>query len=186
MRPKEIYQITLLTWPHIPTTLVPAFYLQNHPFTTPSLKPTQHLYCFADISLLWILQQQSWNFLTDENFISTFYVSVFQSIEKGHKSKLAQFSFIITMGNLELHFSHPHLTNGFLLYPVPVTTQWQKSNIVLHLGFINSLDGKIQLDAYTSYKAMQHILHSHQWMESWRLARSGPFIATVSDVLYML
>lgn len=159
MGPKEIYQITLLTWPHIPTTLVLAFYLQNHPSTTPSLKKTQHLYCFADISLLWILQQ-SWNFITNENFISTFCVSVFQSIEKGHKSKLAQFSFIITMGNLELHFSHPHLTNGFLLYPVPVTNQWLKSNIVLHLGFINSLDGKIQLDAYTSYKAM-HRMNDH-------------------------
>lgn len=198
MRPKERYQITLLTltWPHIPTTLVPAFYLQNHPSTTPSLKPTQHLYCFADISLLWILQQQSWNFLTDENFISTFCVSVFQSIEEGYKSKLAQFSFIITMGNLELHYSHPLLTNAFLLYPVPyflhvpakrsVNNQWQKSNIVLHLGFINSLHRKIQLDAYTCFKAMQHILHSHQWMESGGLARSWPNIATVSDVNYML
>lgn len=191
LRPKERYQITLLTltWPHILTTLVSAFYLQNHPPTTLSLKPTQHLYCFADISLLWIFStQQSWNFITDENFISTFCVSVFESIEEGHKSKFAQF-------NLELHSSHPLLTNAFLLYPVPyflhvpakeiVSNQWQKSNIVLHLGFINALHGKLKLDAYTCYKAMQHILHSHQWIESGGLARSWPNTATVSYVYYM-
>lgn len=143
--------------------------------------PASVLFCWY-ISALNLSTQQSCNFITNENFISTFCVSVFQSIEKGHKSKFAQFSVIKTMGNLELHSSHPHLTNGFLLYPVPyflhvpakrsVSNQWQKSNIVIHLGFINALHEKIQVGAYTSYKAMQYILNSHQWMESGGLARS--------------
>lgn len=173
MRPKEIYQITLLTWPHIPTTLVLAFYLQNHPSTTPSLKPTQHLYCFADISLLWILQQQSWNFITNENFISTFCVSVFRSIEEGHKSKFAQFSFIITIGNLELHSSHPLFTNAFLLYPVPyflhvpakrsVSNQWQKSNIVLHLGFIISLHGQKWMHTLVTKRCNKSYIVTNEW-----------------------
>lgn len=189
MRPKEIYQITFLNFnlaAH-PNNSSTSFLFAEPPIHHSITKtdPASVLFCWY-ISALNLSTQQSLNFITNENFISTFCVSVFQSIKKGHKSKLAQFSFIITMGNLELHFSHPHLTNGFLLYPVPVTNQWQTSNIVLHLGFINSLHGKIQLDAYASYKAMQHILHSHRWMESGHLARSGPNTATVSDVLYML
>lgn len=43
-----------------------------------------------------------------------------------------------------------------------------------------------KMDAYTCYKAMQQILHSHQWMESGDLARSWPNTATVSDVYYIL
>lgn len=183
MRPKERYQITLLTFnlaAH-PNYSGVSFLFAESPIHHSITKtdPVSVLFCWY-ISALNLNTQQSWNFITNENF--TFCVSVFQSIEKGHKSKFAQFSVIKTMGTLELHSSHPHFTNGFLLYPVPyflhvpakrsVSNQWQKSNIVIHLGFINALHGKIQVGAYTSSKAMQHILNSHQWMESGGLARS--------------
>lgn len=199
MRPKERYQITLLTFNMAahPNYSSASFLFAEPPIHHSITKtdPVSVLFCWY-ISALNLNTQQSWNFITDENVLSTYCVSVFQSIEEGHKSKFAQFSFIIPMGNLELHSSNPLLTNAFLLYPVPyflhvpakksVSNQWQKSSIVLHLGFINSLHGKIKLDAYTCYKAMQHILHSHQWMESGGLAGSWPNTATVSDVYYIL
>lgn len=155
MHPKERYQITLLTLnlaAHPYNSGASSLFAEppiHHSIT--KTDPASVLFCWY-ISALNLTTQQSLNFITDENFISTFCVSVFRSIEEGHKSKFAQFSFIIPIGNLELHSSHPLLTNAFLLYPVPyflhvpakrsVSNQWQKANIVLHLGFINSLHGK--------------------------------------------